>query len=82
MALIYAVIVLSVWISISDIVEQNDLIISYYAVVIKQDSHQDHKAKDLRSKGLCLVPVSCTQNVGGDINIGADYWAPAYGSGF
>ncbi|KAL6140866.1 hypothetical protein ACLB2K_059159 [Fragaria x ananassa] len=47
-----------------------------------QDSHQDYKAKDLRSKGLCLVPVSCTQNVGGDINIGADYWAPAYGSGF
>ncbi|XP_050382348.1 transcription factor bHLH68-like isoform X2 [Argentina anserina] len=47
-----------------------------------QDSHQDHKTKDLRSKGLCLVPVSCTQNVGGDINIGADYWAPAYGSGF
>ncbi|BBG98962.1 basic helix-loop-helix DNA-binding superfamily protein [Prunus dulcis] len=42
-------------------------------------SSQD-KAKDLRSKGLCLVPVSCTQHVGSDN--GADYWAPAYGSGF
>ncbi|CAI9753799.1 unnamed protein product [Fraxinus pennsylvanica] len=37
--------------------------------------------KDLRSKGLCLVPVSCTQLVGSDIN-GADYWAPALGGGF
>ncbi|BFG24466.1 hypothetical protein CerSpe_107390 [Prunus speciosa] len=42
-------------------------------------SSQD-KAKDLRSKGLCLVPVSSTQHVGSDN--GADYWAPAYGSGF
>ncbi|XP_027908390.1 transcription factor bHLH68-like isoform X2 [Vigna unguiculata] len=38
------------------------------------------KAKDLRSRGLCLVPVSCTQHVGNEN--GADYWAPAYGSGF
>ncbi|XP_022843335.1 transcription factor bHLH68-like, partial [Olea europaea var. sylvestris] len=37
--------------------------------------------KDLRSRGLCLVPVSCTQHVGNDIN-GADYWAPALGGGF
>ncbi|KAL5576474.1 hypothetical protein UlMin_018173 [Ulmus minor] len=37
------------------------------------------KEKDLRSRGLCLVPVSCTQQVGSDN--GADYWAPAYGSG-
>ncbi|KAK2654763.1 hypothetical protein Ddye_014619 [Dipteronia dyeriana] len=40
-------------------------------------------AMDLRSRGLCLVPVSCTQQVG--IDIGADYWAPAaaaFGSGF
>ncbi|KAM1011303.1 hypothetical protein FF1_046518 [Malus domestica] len=41
---------------------------------------QDHKAKDLGSKGLCLVPVSCTQHLGSDN--GADYWAPAYGNGF
>ncbi|XP_048326098.2 transcription factor bHLH68 isoform X1 [Ziziphus jujuba] len=49
------------------------------------DHHQlvdnREKPKDLRSRGLCLVPVSCTQNVGSEIN-GADYWAPAYGSGF
>ncbi|XP_050160921.1 transcription factor bHLH68-like isoform X4 [Malus sylvestris] len=41
---------------------------------------QDHKAKDLGSKGLCLVPVSCTQHLGSDN--GTDYWAPAYGNGF
>ncbi|CAJ2661210.1 unnamed protein product [Trifolium pratense] len=39
-----------------------------------------NKAKDLRSRGLCLVPVSCTQHVGSEN--GADYWAPAFGSGF
>ncbi|XP_021298721.1 transcription factor bHLH68-like isoform X2 [Herrania umbratica] len=38
------------------------------------------KPKDLRSRGLCLVPVSCTQQVGSDN--GADYWAPAFGGGF
>ncbi|KAG9456114.1 hypothetical protein H6P81_000622 [Aristolochia fimbriata] len=31
--------------------------------------------KDLRSRGLCLVPVSCTLQVGSDN--GADFWAPA-----
>ncbi|KAK7325164.1 hypothetical protein VNO77_29296 [Canavalia gladiata] len=40
----------------------------------------EDKAKDLKSRGLCLVPVSCTQHVGSEN--GADYWAPAYGSGF
>ncbi|XP_044496047.1 transcription factor bHLH68-like isoform X2 [Mangifera indica] len=38
------------------------------------------KPNDLRSRGLCLVPVSCTQQVGSDN--GADYWAPALGGGF
>eukprot|EP00256_Glycine_max_P063348 XP_014633138.1 transcription factor bHLH68 isoform X3 [Glycine max] len=38
------------------------------------------KPRDLKSRGLCLVPVSCTQHVGNEN--GADYWAPAYGSGF
>ncbi|KAL8136988.1 hypothetical protein V2J09_002989 [Rumex salicifolius] len=33
--------------------------------------------KDLRSRGLCLVPVSCTLHVGRDN--GADYWAPVLG---
>lgn len=40
----------------------------------------EDRPKDLRSRGLCLVPVSCTQHVGNEN--GADYWAPAYGSGF
>ncbi|KAE8696074.1 Transcription factor bHLH68 [Hibiscus syriacus] len=41
---------------------------------------QEHKPKDLRSRGLCLVPVSCTQQVGSEN--GADYWAPpALGGG-
>ncbi|KAG4955409.1 hypothetical protein JHK85_041789 [Glycine max] len=39
---------------------------------------EDHKAKDLKSRGLCLVPVSCTQNM----HVGSYYWAPAYGRGF
>ncbi|KAI3447006.1 hypothetical protein Pfo_003671 [Paulownia fortunei] len=36
--------------------------------------------KDLRSRGLCLVPLSCTLHVGNDN--GADYWAPAFGANF
>ncbi|XP_074273786.1 transcription factor bHLH68-like [Silene latifolia] len=43
-----------------------------------QELHEE--AKDLRSKGLCLVPISCTMHVGSDN--GADYWAPAFGGGF
>ncbi|KAK6941491.1 hypothetical protein RJ641_026868 [Dillenia turbinata] len=45
----------------------------------EQDSREEPK-KDLRSRGLCLVPVSCTLQVGSDN--GADYWAPALGGGF
>ena len=45
---------------------------------MKQEGEE--KPKDLRSRGLCLVPVSCTQHVG-NAN-GADYWAPAYATGF
>ncbi|XP_077219097.1 transcription factor bHLH68-like isoform X2 [Tasmannia lanceolata] len=40
----------------------------------------DEAPKDLRSRGLCLVPVSCTMQVGSDN--GADYWAPTLGGGF
>ncbi|XP_031283216.1 transcription factor bHLH111-like isoform X1 [Pistacia vera] len=32
---------------------------------------------DLRSRGLCLVPVSCTPKVYHE-NTGSDYWTPAY----
>ncbi|KAL9330154.1 hypothetical protein ACSQ67_005157 [Phaseolus vulgaris] len=45
----------------------------------QQDSEEEAK-KDLRSRGLCLVPVSCTLQVGSEN--GADYWAPAFGGGF
>ncbi|XVF86660.1 hypothetical protein PTKIN_Ptkin18bG0059900 [Pterospermum kingtungense] len=44
-----------------------------------RNQQQSDKPKDLRSRGLCLVPVSCTQQVGSDN--GADYWAPAFGGG-
>ncbi|KAJ0989242.1 hypothetical protein J5N97_007598 [Dioscorea zingiberensis] len=37
----------------------------------------DEAKKDLRSRGLCLVPVSCTLHVGSEN--GADYWAPTFG---
>ncbi|KAJ4951008.1 hypothetical protein NE237_027840 [Protea cynaroides] len=40
---------------------------------LEQDGESDPK-KNLRSRGLCLVPVSCTLHVGSDN--GADYWAP------
>ncbi|KAF5726000.1 putative transcription factor [Tripterygium wilfordii] len=46
----------------------------------EQDSINEEAKKDLRSRGLCLVPVSCTLQVGSDN--GADYWAPAFGGGF
>ncbi|KDP33703.1 hypothetical protein JCGZ_07274 [Jatropha curcas] len=42
--------------------------------------YNEEQKKDLRSRGLCLVPVSCTLQVGSDN--GADYWAPALGGGF
>ncbi|KAE8671387.1 Phosphorylase superfamily protein [Hibiscus syriacus] len=46
----------------------------------QQDSNEDPQ-KDLKSRGLCLVPVSCTLQVGRDN--GADYWAPPpFGGGF
>ncbi|AQK84755.1 Transcription factor bHLH133 [Zea mays] len=38
-------------------------------------NNNDETKKDLRSRGLCLVPVSCTSHFGGDN--AADYWAPA-----
>ncbi|KAG0517439.1 hypothetical protein BDA96_09G089600 [Sorghum bicolor] len=41
----------------------------------EQQGVNDDMKKDLRSRGLCLVPVSCTSHFGGDN--AADYWAPA-----
>lgn len=45
-----------------------------------EKEYQEEPKKDLRSRGLCLVPLSCTLQVGSDN--GADYWAPAFGGGF
>ncbi|TVU32585.1 hypothetical protein EJB05_24321 [Eragrostis curvula] len=50
-----------------------------------QDGSCDEEKKDLKSRGLCLVPVSCTLDVGVDVIAGpADYWgaAPAFGMGY
>ncbi|PIA64866.1 hypothetical protein AQUCO_00100379v1 [Aquilegia coerulea] len=44
------------------------------------DQVSENEPKDLKSRGLCLVPVSCTLQVGSDN--GADYWAPTLGGGF
>ncbi|KAL6226519.1 hypothetical protein ACLB2K_000481 [Fragaria x ananassa] len=58
----------------------NDNCMKMKGVNSEQDAYQEPK-KDLRSRGLCLVPVSCTLQVGSDN--GADYWAPAaLGGGF
>ncbi|KAF0933713.1 hypothetical protein E2562_019193 [Oryza meyeriana var. granulata] len=49
----------------------------------QDESCEEAKTRDLRSRGLCLVPVSCTVDVGVDSGP-ADYWAapPAFGIGF
>uniref|UniRef100_A0A0E0H9N0 BHLH domain-containing protein n=1 Tax=Oryza nivara TaxID=4536 RepID=A0A0E0H9N0_ORYNI len=49
----------------------------------QDESYEEAKTMDLRSRGLCLVPVSCTVDVGVDAGP-ADYWAapPAFGIGF
>ncbi|KZV14482.1 transcription factor [Dorcoceras hygrometricum] len=39
------------------------------------ESDKREANKDLRSRGLCLVPVSCTFHLGSDN--AADYWAPS-----
>lgn len=50
----------------------------------KDGSSGEEAKKDLRSRGLCLVPVSCTLNVGGVDAGPADYLtaAPPFGMGF
>ncbi|KAJ0746692.1 putative transcription factor bHLH family [Helianthus annuus] len=57
----------------------NDSCMKMKGSALEQDPHEEPK-KDLRSRGLCLVPVSCTMQVGSDN--GADYWAPAPNGGF
>lgn len=57
----------------------NDNCMKRVGASAQQENSVDEARKDLRSRGLCLVPVSCTLQVGSDN--GADYWAPAL-SGF
>lgn len=40
---------------------------------VHSTNHGGESKRDLRSKGLCLVPISCTLNVLNNDN-GADYW--------
>jgi hypothetical protein len=53
--------------------------VCYYGITIhvytQGVENEEVSKKDLRSRGLCLVPVSCTSHFGGDN--AADYWAPA-----
>ncbi|KAE8659526.1 Peroxisome assembly protein 2 [Hibiscus syriacus] len=44
-------------------------------------NQQSDKPEDLRSRGLCLVPVSCTTHHAETDNDGAQYWAPTFGGG-
>ncbi|KAL2324237.1 hypothetical protein Fmac_023295 [Flemingia macrophylla] len=39
------------------------------------DNNEEEARKDLRSRGLCLIPVGCTIHVAG--SNGADFWSPA-----
>lgn len=43
-----------------------------------EQQESNESKQDLRSRGLCLVPVSCTLHVAND-TIGADYWSPSLG---
>lgn len=45
----------------------------------QKDGRGDQAKYDLRSRGLCLVPVSCTLHVAN--NNGADFWTSGIGSG-
>lgn len=64
----------------------DSLIKSEFLSINKKESSSSQQGraagvKDLRSRGLCLVPISLTQHVGNEN--GGDYWAPAaLGSGF
>ncbi|KAF2305725.1 hypothetical protein GH714_007816 [Hevea brasiliensis] len=47
--------------------------------VLEKKDEGDVKV-DLRSRGLCLVPTSCTPQIYHE-NTGSDYWTPTYRSG-
>ncbi|EHA8587199.1 transcription factor bHLH113 [Cocos nucifera] len=45
---------------------------------LHEEREVETRTNDLRSRGLCLVPVSCTEHVAN--SNGADLWSPAMGS--
>ncbi|XP_064963097.1 transcription factor bHLH113-like isoform X3 [Musa acuminata AAA Group] len=49
----------------------------YLQGMSSSDHIQDGRGNDLRSRGLCLVPISCTEHVTN--SNGADLWSPAMG---
>ncbi|XP_057726471.1 transcription factor bHLH68-like isoform X2 [Arachis stenosperma] len=52
-----------------------------HSVIDGEDSK--NQEKDLKSRGLCLVPISCTQHVGTqDNHHAADYWPSPFATGF
>lgn len=59
--------------------EQVQVLSSPYMKPTVSNRQEGENASDLRSRGLCLVPVSCTLNVAN--NNGADYWASSVGGG-
>ncbi|KAL1538335.1 transcription factor bHLH68-like isoform X1 [Salvia divinorum] len=60
---------------------QHSLVQERNSLFPEEPSQDSQGRSDLRSRGLCLVPISCTQHVGNEN--GADYWAPAaFGGGF
>lgn len=52
------------------------------ASVRHQQSEVQDSPKDLRTRGLCLVPVSYTDHVNNGSDNGVDYWAPSLGGSF
>ncbi|KAJ6795403.1 putative serine/threonine-protein kinase [Iris pallida] len=62
---------------ISFLHDQVQVLSSPYMKWIPSTTHlqEERWSDDLRSRGLCLVPVSCTENMARDN--GADFWSPA-----
>ncbi|XP_072956237.1 transcription factor bHLH68-like [Typha angustifolia] len=58
--------------------DQVQVLSSPYLQRLPSSAHLQGGIVDLRSRGLCLVPVSCTEHVAN--TNGADLWSPTIGS--
>ncbi|KAL1547652.1 transcription factor bHLH68-like isoform X2 [Salvia divinorum] len=47
---------------------------------VSEEECKEEVKKDLKSRGLCLVPLACTVDFGSEN--GADYWAPSFAGNF